>query len=114
MVYDMIWFNAKNGQYYNHPYHTKTNGINAQMFCRQCTCIHSNIKAMTLPANFNQDYLSCKMQNGCLVHYYLETRKRVIANSADQDQMPHYVASDLGLHCFLTGFSVKSRIKAIK
>ena len=24
-----------------------------------------------------------------------------MANSVDSDQMPHYVASDLGLHCFL-------------
>ena len=23
----------------------------------------------------------------------------MLANSADPDQMPHYVASDLGLHC---------------
>lgn len=29
-IRSMIWFNAKNGQYNNHPYHTKTNGINAQ------------------------------------------------------------------------------------
>ena len=28
------------------------------------------------------------------------------ANSADPDQMPHNVASDQGLHCLLTGFSM--------
>ena len=26
--------------------------------------------------------------------------KILLANSVDPDQMPHYVASDLGLHCF--------------
>ena len=25
--------------------------------------------------------------------------KSILANSADPDQMPHYVASDLSLHC---------------
>ena len=29
------------------------------------------------------------------------------ANSADPDQMPHNVASDQGLHCLLTGISIK-------
>ena len=38
--------------------------------------------------------------------------KGLLANSADSDQMPHYVASDLGLHCVLTRFSIKNRIKA--
>ena len=32
-------------------------------------------------------------------------------NSADPDQMPHIVASDQGLHCLLTGFSIKYKIK---
>ena len=36
------------------------------------------------------------------------------ANSADPDQMPHNVASDQGLHCLLTGFSIKSRTKVTK
>ena len=35
------------------------------------------------------------------------------ANNADPDQTPHDVASDQGLQCLLTGFSVKNRIKAI-
>ena len=26
--------------------------------------------------------------------------KILLANNVDPDQMPHYVASDLGLHCF--------------
>ena len=26
-------------------------------------------------------------------------RKVLLANNVDPDQMPHYVASDLGLHC---------------
>ena len=29
---------------------------------------------------------------------------KVNANSADPDQMPHSVASDLGLHCLLNPF----------
>ena len=33
-------------------------------------------------------------------------------DSADPDQMPHNVASDQGLHCLLTGFSIKNEIKA--
>ena len=32
-------------------------------------------------------------------------------NSADPDLMPHNVASNQGLHCLLTGFSIKNRIK---
>ena len=35
-------------------------------------------------------------------------------NSADPDQTPHNVASDQGLHCLPTGFSIKSRVKATK
>ena len=33
-------------------------------------------------------------------HIILETPKGVLAKSADPDQMPHNVASDLGLHYF--------------
>ena len=33
-----------------------------------------------------------------LTRSYLETRKRVIGNSADPDQMPHNAASDQLLH----------------
>ena len=35
-----------------------------------------------------------------------------LANLADPDQMPYHVASDQGLHCLLTGLSIKNRIKA--
>ena len=35
-----------------------------------------------------------------LSHFILETPKGVLAKSADPDQMPHNVASDLGLHYF--------------
>ena len=37
-----------------------------------------------------------------------------LANSADPDQMPHDVAADQGLHCLLTRFSIKNRIKVTK
>ena len=52
-----------------------------------------------------------------LTHSYLETRKRVIGKQCRPDQMSHnvasdhYVASDQGIHCLLTGFSIKNRIK---
>ena len=49
-----------------------------------------------------------------LTHSYLETFNRVIGNSADPNQMPHNVASDQGLHCLLTGFSIKDKIKVTK
>ena len=48
---------------------------------------------------------------GPLTHSYLETRKRVIANSADPDQTPQNVASDQGLQCLLIGFYINFRIK---
>ena len=35
-----------------------------------------------------------------LTHFILETPKGVLVKSADPDQMPHNVASDLGLHYF--------------
>ena len=35
--------------------------------------------------------------------------KVVLANNVDPDQMPHYVASDLGLHCLLMTLSQVSR-----
>ena len=32
----------------------------------------------------------------------------MLANSVDPNQMPHYKASDLGLHCLpMTGFQVR-------
>ena len=34
------------------------------------------------------------------------------STSADTDQVPHNVASDQRLYCLLTGFSIKTRIKA--
>ena len=33
-----------------------------------------------------------------LIHFTLETPKGVLAESTEPDQMPHNVASDLGLH----------------
>ena len=46
--------------------------------------------------------------------FYLETHKRVIGNSADPGRTPHTVASDQGLLCLLTEFSIKIRIKVTK
>ena len=35
-------------------------------------------------------------------------------NKVDHDQTPHHVASDHGLHCLLSGFSIKNRIEVRK
>ena len=40
------------------------------------------------------------LEVGILTHFILETPKGVLAKSADPYQMPHNVASDLGLHYF--------------
>ena len=37
---------------------------------------------------------------------------KLFANSGDPDQMPHFAASDLGLHCLLR--LVVSRLKRVK
>ena len=44
---------------------------------------------------------------------YLETHKRVIGEQCRPRSEPHYVASDQGLHCLLTGFSIKSTVKPV-
>ena len=44
--------------------------------------------------------ISLKVYQFLLTHFILETPKGVLAKSADPDQMPHNVASDLGLHYF--------------
>ena len=40
------------------------------------------------------------ISEGEFTHFILENLKRVLAKSADPDQMPHNVASDPGLHYF--------------
>ena len=42
-----------------------------------------------------------------ILFYFL--RKILLANSVEPDQMPHYVASDLGLHCLPITLSRVSR-----
>ena len=49
-----------------------------------------------------------------LTNSYLEIRKRVLGKQCRPDQTPHNVASDQGLHCLLTGFSIKNRIRGKK
>ena len=52
-----------------------------------------------------------------LTHFYRETLKTlkiVIGKQCRLGSDPHNVASDQGLHCLLTGFSIKNRIKATK
>ena len=46
-----------------------------------------------------------------LTHFYLETCRRVMGK---QCRPRSDVASDQGLHCLLTGFSIKNRIKKTK
>ena len=36
---------------------------------------------------------------GLLCHFTLFLMESLLANNVDPDQTPHYVASDLGLHC---------------
>ena len=47
---------------------------------------------------------------GTFVAFILFLMEVLLANSVDPDQMPHYVASDLGLHCLpmtpFTGFKI--------
>ena len=38
----------------------------------------------------------------------------LIANNVDPDQLPHYVASDLGLHCLLMTLLQVSRLELVK
>ena len=52
-------------------------------------------KSENLAKNCYMTIYPCK-----LTHFILETPKGVLAKSADSDQMPHNVASDLGLHYF--------------
>ena len=37
--------------------------------------------------------------SGLFVAFSLFLMENLLANNVDPDQMPHYVASDLGLHC---------------
>ena len=41
---------------------------------------------------------------GHFVTFIIFLMKILVANNVDPDQMPHYVASDLGLHCLLMTF----------
>ena len=51
-----------------------------------------------------------------LTYSYLETQEKGNRQTVQiqPDQTPHNVASDQGLHCLLTGFSIKNRKKATK
>ena len=46
-----------------------------------------------------------------LIHISLASHFGKQANSADPDQTPQNAASDQGLHCLLTGISIRNRIK---
>ena len=60
--------------------------------------------------------------NNCYIYKYRSInplctghpKRGTLANSVDPYQMPQNVASDQGLHCLLTRFSIKNRIKATK
>ena len=49
--------------------------------------------------------------------YSIFDKKILLANTVDPDQMPHYVASDLGLHCLpidpIKGFQIRKGLKTI-
>ena len=72
----------------------------------------SHSKQNTLPVKESFCLYKCKLF--FFTHSYLEIHKMVVGKSADLDQTPHNVVSDQGLHCLVTGFSIKNRIKATK
>ena len=83
-----------------------------------CNIFMISRKALVQNTDFALFYtcIQLKMARGQLIQPIL-TEKPVIwskANSADPDKMPHNVASDQGLLCLLTRFSIKNRIKATK
>ena len=42
----------------------------------------------------------CHFRGGLFCYFHsIFDGKNLLANNVDPDQMPHYVASDLGLHC---------------
>ena len=49
-----------------------------------------------------------------LTHISLASHFWTQANSADPDQTPQNATSDQGLHCLLTGISIRNRIKLKK
>ena len=61
------------------------------------------IKANFWPKKYGMKYLNFRniycILYSILTHCSLETPKKVMANSADQDQTAQNVASDQGLHC---------------
>ena len=60
---------------------------------------------MYLQNNRSHDTVHVVMYESLFTHCFLEARERVIGK---------HVASDQGLHCLLTGFSIKNKIKATK
>ena len=63
--------------------------------------MYSIVYWWTVPLYYVGDESICHLGGfGCilsLLSYFLG--KILLANTADTDQTPHYVASDLGLHC---------------
>ena len=74
---------------------------------KPCTHKHRILHFKYIPGKFYLFYMLSHFFHRHLTYCLLETRKGSWAKSADQDQTPHCVASDQGLHCFLTGFPSK-------
>ena len=73
-------------------------------FARICIPTTFNVKTTEAPfimcfVPFVGQWRLCRCI-GQLTNFILETPKGVLAKSEDPDQMPHNVASDLGLHYF--------------
>ena len=61
----------------------------------------------THPLSYRGSYFFWNvLLSDCLTHFILDTSKGVLAKSADPDQMPHHVASDLGIHFFASCFAI--------
>ena len=81
--------------------------------------IHSLIPYPALNSLYTGRLLHCYKLDKSICHFrgvqsilsllFYFSWKILLANNVDRDQMPHYVASDLGLHCLPRTFLQISR-----
>ena len=103
----------QNGIY---PERKKNCSQGANSFLYELTPLRGEAKRKTVPIYLNPLYTGpgklfhCNMLDNSicsfsgvgsilLLLFYFQ-QKILLANTVDPDRMPHYVASDLGLHCF--------------
>ena len=68
----------------------------ANYYAKSNTCTYIYLTYCSL-VEFSICYLRSIRCN--ILGLFGSRQKLLLANSGDPDQMPHYVASDLGLHC---------------